>query len=138
MPTYTRLVLQMDYNSKRSGEPDSWSWLDSPFVLRGSPEEQIEQAKAHVARRGDNKFVRGWRIVERTTVETDVVLIPVLTTGKEEVNLVNTFRMTLGEALRSPQTSIADLEEIEGEATGRPAVAKAARREIERRAEKRS
>lgn len=72
MPTYKRLVLQMDYNGKRHGEADNWEWQDSPFKLNGlSRELQIEQAKEHVRRAGESKFIRGWRVVERTTVETD-------------------------------------------------------------------
>lgn len=72
--TRTKLVLQMDYNSKRVGDPDSWQWIDNPIKLRGTREEQIAEARAHVKRGGTSKFIRGYRIVERLTVTTDTLV----------------------------------------------------------------
>jgi hypothetical protein len=73
--THTQLVLQLEYNGKRSGEPDSWQWQDSAYRMRGnSPQEEIEDGKRFMQRSGHSKFIRGWRIVERTTVTTDTVV----------------------------------------------------------------
>lgn len=75
MPDSTKhLVLQMDYNGKRHGEPDAWHWLDFG-VLRGNTRDaHLADARAHVKRSGTSKFIRGWRVVERTTVITDEVI----------------------------------------------------------------
>lgn len=75
--TTRRLVLQYEYNGKRLGDPDNWQWLDSPFKLRGStPEEQLAAARDFVRGAGsdlENKFIRAYRVVERTTVTTDAL-----------------------------------------------------------------
>lgn len=71
--TYTTLVLQYDYNGKRSGEPDNWEWIDAGFVLKGdTDDEKLEMAKDYVTNRaGSSKFIRGYRVIRRTTVTTD-------------------------------------------------------------------
>ena len=70
-----RFVIQQEYDGRRAGEPSNWQWQDSGVRIPHGLDEAgaLEYARDFVRTRHENRFIRGWRLVERFEVAAIVV-----------------------------------------------------------------